>query len=142
MANIKSLDRIAAKYGSVTPQRSQDYADGIANPRRSWSQGALAAEQAFKEGVTAAATAGRFGKGVRAAGDGKWLDGATKKGVQRWGPGVQMGQDRYQQGFAPYASAIGSATLPPRYKRRDPRNLERVRAVVEAVSRVKEAAAK
>jgi len=142
MAQIKSLDRIAAKYGSVTPQRSAEYQDGVNNPRRSWSSGAVAQEAAYKEGVTAAANAGRFGKGVRAAGDSKWQKGALEKGVQRWPAGVQLGQDAYQAGFAPYASAIGSVTLSPRYKRRDPRNLQRVADVANALGRVKEAGLK
>jgi len=142
MASIKALDKIASKYGTVTPQRTQDYADGVENPKKSWSVAAKAAEGAYKEGVTKAATAGRFGKGVAAAGDQKWAEGAKNKGVTRWGQGVQLGQSAYQEGFAPFHSAISSATLPARYAKRDPRNLQRVAAIVEAINKVKESQSK
>ncbi|KKM97798.1 hypothetical protein LCGC14_1164310, partial [marine sediment metagenome] len=36
-------------------------------------------------------------------------------------------------GFTPYQAAISAVVLPPRYARRDPRNLARVKAVVDAL---------
>jgi len=141
MAAIKGLGDIAKKYGTVTPGRSADYTEGVKNPKRSWAAGAKAAEEAYKTGVMKAANAGRFGKGVTKAGDGKWSKGVVEKGTTRWGQGVQLGQGAYEQGFAPYHQAISSVTLSPRFARRDPRNLQRVADVVNAVGKVKEAQA-
>ncbi|GAI70545.1 unnamed protein product, partial [marine sediment metagenome] len=45
----------------------------------------------------------------------------------------------YARNFAPYRDAIERATLPPRYAKRDPRNLARVKAVVDALIAAKEA---
>ena len=51
------------------------------------------------------------------------------------------GQTRadYQAGFAPYREAISQVTLPPRGPRRAPQNIQRVQAIVTALSARKEA---
>jgi len=142
MAQIKSADRISKKYAEVTPQRAQEYADGVANPRTDWATATKAAEENFKTGVTLAANAGRFGRGVLKAGSAKWLKGAKEKGTARFGAGVSLAKDAYQQGFEPYRSAIEGTTLPPRYARRDPRNLQRVVAIATRLGQVKDSATK
>ncbi|KKL20737.1 hypothetical protein LCGC14_2452450, partial [marine sediment metagenome] len=48
-------------------------------------------------------------------------------------PGVTVAHGDYAAGFAPYQAAIAAVVLPPRYARRDPRNLARVKAVVDAL---------
>lgn len=133
MAFIRSIDQISKKWAEVTPMRSGSYADGIANPRRSWKAGALAAESSYEDGVTAAIGRKAFGKGVAKAGDEKWARKASVNGVQRWGPGVREAEGDYAAGFAPYRDAIASVKLSPRYARRDPRNLKRVEDVVKAL---------
>lgn len=142
MAQIKDLNQIAKKFATVTPSRSTEYEAGVKNPKRDWAQAAAAAEDAYKAGVTAAASQGRFGKGVREAGTGKWQQGAMEKGVSRFATGVAMAENAYRDGFAPYHQVIASTTLPPRKARRDPSNLQRVQAIVTALSRAKEAASK
>lgn len=137
MANIRPIDVIAAKWATVTPQRSGDYEAGVNNPKSSWQANTLASADAWKAGIQQAIQQGSFSKGVNRAGNAGWQDGAVNKGVPRWGQGVALAQEKYQAGFAPYADAIRRTTLPPRYARRDPRNLERVKAIVDALSRVK-----
>ena len=88
--------------------------------------------------MTAAIQGDRVIKGVNNAGTARWSEGAITKGVARFGPGVALAQSRYESGFAPYHQAIASLTLPPRFARRDPRNLERVKAVVAAMVATKE----
>lgn len=139
MAFIRSIEHIAKKFASVTPGRTEDYRHGVENPRRDWATAAAAAESAYEMGVTQAIAKKRFGKGVKAAGTPVWMDGARTKGTQRWGPGVTMAMDKYARNFAPYRDAIERVTLPPRYARRDPRNLERVKAIVNALTAAKEA---
>jgi len=133
MADIKSLDKIGKKWTTVTPQRSEEYEEGVKNPRRSWAQATAEAEDAYADGVSNAVSEGRFAKGVADAGDSKWRDGAIKKGVRRWPEGVRLGGDNYRQGFAPYHSVIAGTTLPPRGPKGDPRNYDRVRAIGEAL---------
>ncbi len=138
MASIRTVDRIAKKWAEVTPQRAGEYAAGVADPRRDWAQATTAAEPAYQAGVQAAIQRKAFSKGVSKAGTGKWQRGATEKGAQRFGPGVQLAQEAYSVGFAPYREAIARVQLPPRFARRDPRNLDRVKAVVDALKAVKE----
>jgi len=138
MAFIRSVDSIAKKWAEVTPQRSGDYAFGIANPRRSWAAATKAAETSYQDGVTKAIAAKRFGKGVTKAGDEKWSRKASVNGTRNWGPGVSEAQGDYAAGFAPYQAAISACVLPPRYARRDPRNLARVKAIVDALIAKKE----
>jgi len=138
MAFIRSVDSIANKWANVTPMRSQDYADGIANPRRSWAAATKNAEPAYEDGVRKSVSAKRFGKGVTKAGDEKWQRKSTVNGVRNWGPGVAEAKGDYAAGFAPYQAAIAACVLPPRFARRDPRNLARVTAIVNALVAKKE----
>ena len=138
MAFIRSIEHIARKFASVTPGRTEDYRIGVENPRRDWATAASSAEPAYEAGVTQAIAKKRFGKGVKAAGTQTWQEGAVSKGTARWGPGVTMAQDKYGRNFAPYRDAIERVQLPARYARRDPRNLARVKAVVDALVAAKE----
>ena len=133
MAAIRSIERIAKKWATVTPGRTGYYQAGVEAPRRDWETATAAAEDAYQSGVTQAIAEKRFGKGVRAAGSEKWQRNAIEKGGQRWGPGVAMAEAAYAAGFAPFRDAIERVTLPPRFARRDPRNLNRVKAVVDAL---------
>lgn len=123
---IKDTSVIAEKYARVTPGRSEDYEAGVRSPRRDWKSAALAAESSYKQGVTKAAGEGRFGKGVTKAGTTKWQDKTLEKGTARWGSGVSTAQSDYESGYAPYRAVLASLTLPNRYPRGDPRNIERV----------------
>jgi hypothetical protein len=138
MAAIKPLDQIGNKFATVTPQRSSEYEQGVSNPSRDWAQATAAAEEAYKQGVTQAANQGRFGRGVKAAGSGKWQQKAKEKGPSRFASGVASAGPDYENGFAPYHQVISSLQLPPRYRRRDPRNLERVAAIAKALGVKKE----
>lgn len=133
MAFIRSIDGIAEKWATVTPMRAADYAAGIASPRRSWKQATMAAESAYEDGVRESIQRKSFGKGVSKAGDEKWQRKATVNGTRNWGPGVQEAKGDYAAGFAPYREAIAAVKLPPRYARRDPRNLARVKVMCDAL---------
>lgn len=139
MAFIRSIEQISKKFAQVTPGRTEDYRFGVENPRRDWATATAAAEAAYDAGVTQAIAKKRFGKGVKQAGTQTWQQGAVEKGTSRWGPGVTLSMDKYARNFAPYRDAIERTTLPPRYARRDPRNLDRVKAIVNALIAAKEA---
>jgi len=142
MAFIRSIEKIGEKFATVTPTRASEYDFGVRNPRKSWAGATAASESSYEAGVQGAIAKKKFGKGVKAAGDTAWAEGAVQKGTQRWGPGVALARDKYQRGFAPYHAAIERTQLPPRYPRRDPRNLARVEAIDKALSAVKEGMAK
>jgi hypothetical protein len=100
---------------------------------RDWADETEAAEGNWKMGIDKAASQGLFKKGVRQAGTGKWEKGALEKGPQRFAEGVMLAESDYEKGFAPYHAAIERADIGPRFPRRDPRNLNRVKAVVDAL---------
>lgn len=137
MAAIRASSQIASKWASVTPGRSGEYEDGIKSPRRDWAKATGAANEAYKAGVTQAIGKDSFAKGVARAGTSAWQEGSLQKGVTRWGPGVSLAQEKYQRGFEPYRDAIERTTLPARGARGDPRNLQRVAVIVDALRKAK-----
>lgn len=133
MAEIKSMAAIRDKWTRVTPGRVDDYTLGIKNPKRDWEAETLAAADTWKAGVAQAAAQGLFAKGVTRAGSKKWQDKSLALGPQRFAEGVYLAGPDYEKGFAPYRAAIAAVDLGPRYPRRDPRNLERVKRIVDAL---------
>jgi len=137
MPAIRSASEIAEKWARVTPGRSGDYAAGIDNPKKDWQNATAAAEEAWAEGVTQAASEGRFARGVAAAGTEKWKRKAKELGVNRWPAGVSAAKNDYEKGFAPYAEIISRITLPPRRPKGDPANIDRVRIIAQALHEAK-----
>lgn len=133
MALIRSVSKIAEKWATVTPGRSAQYRAGVETPLRDWATEASAAESSYDAGVQAAMGRKAFGKGVRKAGSEKWKRKAVDVGATRWGPGVSVAKPDYEAGFSPYADTISSVKLPPRGAKGDPRNLERVSAIANAL---------
>ena len=133
MPEIKSASEVAAKWARVTPQRTEDYETGVKNPKRDWASETAAAAGRQAEGIQKAISENRFEKGVQKAGTEKWQKGATQKGPQRWSQGVQVGQDDYESGFAPFRETIQNTNLPPRFPAGDPRNIERTKAMAAAL---------
>ena len=133
MAEIKSLAAIREKWTRVTPGRTEDYKLGVKNPKRDWETETVAAETNYKMGVDAAHAKGLYVKGAKKAGSKKWQDRSIEKGPGRFAEGVYIAGDDYQKGYAPYHAAIERADLGPKFPKRDPRNLDRVRKVVTAL---------
>jgi len=129
----KSLDTIVKKWTEVTPSRSAYYEEGTRGKGGAWAAGAAAGENNWKTGVAAAAASGRFGKGVAKAGASRYEEGVRNKGVERWPSGVSVGGPNYSKGFAPYQAALAAITLPPKGPKGDPKNLERVRAIMTSL---------
>ena len=123
---IKSGARIKEKWTRVTPLRSEDYKLGVTSPRRDWEKSAVAAKDSHKMAMATAAAQDSFAKGVTRAGSAKWQARALQKGPGRFAEGVMVGGDDYEKGFAPYRDELEKTVLPPRFPRRDPRNIQRV----------------
>ncbi len=131
MPKVKS--NYGSKWARVTPQRTDDYQQGIQNPKNNWAESTIAAEKNQADGIQEAIRDKRFVKGVTKAGNSTWSQGALTKGVNRFGEGVQVAQEKYNAGFAPYAQVIESTSLPPRFPKGDPRNIERVKTIALAL---------
>lgn len=139
MAEIKKLSAIKEKWTRVTPGRTEDYTLGIQNPKRDWETETVAAKTNWKTGIDSASAKGLFEKGVTAAGTKKWSEKALAKGPGRFAEGVYLAGDDFEAGFKPYRDAIEKVELSPRFPKRDPRNLQRVKDIVDAMIAVKEA---
>jgi len=133
MAEIRSMSKIRDKWTRVTPMRSEDYKMGVAAPRRDWAGSAMAQKEVWKAGVTEAATKDSYAKGVERVGTKKWQDRALRKGPGRFAEGVAIGGPDFEAGFAPYQAEIEKTTLPPRFPKGDPRNIERVKVISMAL---------
>ena len=139
MADIKTAAQIRDKWTRVTPGRTEDYKLGIAQPRRNWEQNTAAGAENWKAGIDKAASQGLFARGVTEAGNKKWQEKALKKGPARFSEGVYLAGDDYGKGFEPYRQAIASVDLGPRYPKRDPRNMDRIKRIVDALVQAKTA---
>ncbi len=121
------------KFSSRAAAAAGDYAVGVQNPRVSWQAATIASAANQAAGAQAAIAEKRFEKGVQKAGDGKWAQKASTIGASRFPQGVQEAQSTYDTNFAPYASVIESTTLPPKFPKGDPRNIQRVSAIATAL---------
>lgn len=137
MAEVKALAKIKEKWTRVTPQRTEDYKLGVQSPKRDWAASAMAAKETHKAAMVTAAGADSFAKGVAKAGTGKWQSRALSKGPGRFAEGVMIGGDDYEKGFAPYRDEIEKTALPPRFPKRDPRNILRVSTLAAALGKKK-----
>jgi hypothetical protein len=134
---IKSMARIAEKWTRVTPMRTEDYKIGVTSPRRDWEKSAVAAKESHKAAMATAAATDSFGKGCTKAGTAKWQARALAKGPGRFAEGVMVGGPDYEKGFAPARDILEKTVLPPRFPRRDPRNIMRVSVGNAALGKMK-----
>jgi len=130
---MRPLDKIGEWWRSGATAAGPKYAEGLTMPRQPWSQGAVGAKDAWRQGVTDAAGRDAYAKGVVKAGDAKWLKKASELGARRYPEGVGVALDDYKAGWAPFYDVLSKVELPPRKARGDPANIERVRTIVQAL---------
>lgn len=134
---VPSAAEIAAKFARVAPGRTDDYTKGIQGTSpQDFQTAALAGASSYAQGVQAAIAAKRFDKGVAQAGT-RWQQKAVEKGTGRYASGVAGAAGDYETAFAPFQATIASTTLPARGAKGDPKNIERVRVIAEALRRKK-----
>lgn len=137
MPLVKPVTKIAEKWGRVTPQRATEYEEGVRSPLKDWQKNTIAANDAYKAGIQTSITKDLFSKGVTKAGTAKWQKKAIELGPGRFSQGVSVGQPDYEAGFAPFREVIEKTTLPPRFAKGDPRNIDRVRTMAAALAEAK-----
>lgn len=135
---VKSLDAISAKWSQRASAAGAAYSDGVKSPKNDWAASTQAAAQNWGAGVQTAIQNKSFEKGVAAAGDQAWQNGALNKGAQRYAPGVQSAQPKFAAGFQKYAQVLTNLTLPPRMPKGDPGNYVRAQAVGTALRNAKQ----
>lgn len=130
---IKSAAAIAKKWAAVTPARARQWEEEIkATATEDYAGPAVAAAPIWEQGVTAAAAAGLFAKGVEAKKE-RWKRKSLAVGPTRFGPGVRAAEPDQAAGYAPYREVIAALTLAPKGPRGAEGNYERVREVGTAL---------
>lgn len=137
MPATKSLQSVVDKWRRVTPGRTEDFIQGVKNPKTDWSQATSDAEDRYKAGVTKAAAAGSFAKGVNKAGSKKWQEKTLAKGQNRWAEGIAIADSDYAAGMSEVLATIERTDIGPRYAKGDPRNIDRVKKIAMALHAAK-----
>ncbi|MBA7484975.1 hypothetical protein ES707_20506 [subsurface metagenome] len=134
---VPSAAAIAKKWARVTPERTEDYEAGVRNPLKDWEKETADSEDRYEEGIKAALAQKRFGKGVRRVGTAKQKAKTILKGLVRWPEGVRVAEADMRSGMEPVVKVLEGITLPKRYATGDPRNIERVKAIQQALHKMK-----
>lgn len=137
MPPVKPIGLAAAKWKNNAGNAGMSYESGVRSPRVPQPQAAAAANDVWKAGVTAAVQRDAFSKGISATPADKWARMSVEKGVSRYPQGVSIAEPSYVQATGKYFDTIASTTLPPRGPTGDPRNIERVRAMANALRAAK-----
>ena len=133
MVRTKPIDIVVKKWKDRASVATDDYVYGVQNPKQDWQKATLDASKAWEDGIRAAITEKRFEGGVRAAGTEKWQRGALEKGAARFADGVTKAVDEYSAKMGEVLRVIEGVSLPPRGPRGDPKNIERVKAIADAL---------
>jgi hypothetical protein len=134
---LRPIDKVVDKWKSRATAAGPDYTFGVQNPLKDWATFAQAAGDSWRAGVTDAAGRDAYRKGVAKAGTPKWQRKAVDLGSRRFPEGVTAGAPDYKAEFAPFYDALSKIDLPPRGARGDPKNLERVRVIMQTLRAVK-----
>jgi len=132
-AAVPPIASVAAKWARRVGGATEDYTAGISRASGKWQPAAAAANSNYVAGVNAAASAGRYAKGVNRAGDAKWQRKSKDVGSQRYGPGAAAAEGDFSTALGPVLEVIGRTDLPPRGVRGAPGNLARVGAIANAL---------
>jgi hypothetical protein len=130
---VKSIADVSAKWAKRAGAATPEYEAGLGNPKADWAAATQAANAAYQSGVQEAIGRGAFPKGVREAGSEKWSRKALAVGKVRYGPGVTAGLSDYTAGEGPYLDALGRISYPAKGNKGAAQNIERVRAVMDAM---------
>lgn len=134
---VKEIGKASEKFVTRASAATTDYQDGVRDTSPDqYASAAVAAGAAYAQGVQAAIGQKRFEKGI-AAKKAKWQRKALDVGGARFGPGVAAAKADYESAVAPYLDTIKGLTLPPRGPAGTPANIERVRAIADALRKRK-----
>lgn len=134
---VPSAAVIARKWMRVTSERGEDYEAGVRNPQRDWADETAAAEERYEAGIKSAMLRKAFGKGVRKVGTAFQKAKTIDKGIPRWPEGVRGAEKDMEKGMEGVVKILEGITLPKRYETGDPRNIERVKAIQQALHKWK-----
>lgn len=130
---LKPLELLAEKYSRRSQAAAPEYKAGVAAPGKDWAANTAGSKDAWSQGVSEAASQGRFEREVRKAGNAKWQSKSTDVGAPRYADGVSKAKGDWQVGFGPSAAVIAAVAPPTKGPRGSAQNMERVRAYADAL---------
>ena len=133
----KPIDRVVKKWQERASVAADDYEFGVQNPKVDWQAATEAAHDAWVKGVQDAIARKAFIGGVRAAGTEKWRRKAVEVGKDRYSSGVRAAVDEYNAAMSEVLRVIEGVSLPARGPKGDPKNIDRVRAIADALHKWK-----
>lgn len=122
-------DRAVNKWLARARVAADDYAKGIAAPKKPWAAAAAAAADTYMAAVSSPTTKSLFLRGIRRAGDARWAEMAAKKGVARFAQGVELSEQYYRSQIADVLAQIEGVTLKARGPRGSAQNYARVKQI-------------
>ncbi len=134
---VPSASKIAEKWGRVTPDRVTDYEEGVRHPLKDWEKETFESESRYEAGIKSAMARKAFGKGVKKVGTAKQKSKTIEKGIPRWPEGVRGAVKDMEDGMEPVVKVLEGIKLPERYETGDPRNIERVKVIQQALHKMK-----
>lgn len=135
---MRDLGSLGKKFVARAQGAQGDYKTGVEGAGQAWEQGATNGEGNYEQGVQAAIARKSFGKGVRSAGQAKYVKNAAGLGPARYGTGVANAEQAWTTGFAPVAQVIAGLSLPPKGPKRSPQNMQRANMVAMELGKWKE----
>jgi len=132
MVKVKPVDKVAEKWVSRASVATEDYKLGV-QMAEDWATAAEKAFDRWAKALQAAIAEKRFVGGVRAAGTDKWKKAALEKGADRYATGVRASADEYRAKISEVLRVIEGISLPERGPKGDPKNIERVKAIADAL---------
>ena len=125
-----SPQEAAKRLASAGFNFADRYQSGVANKGSEWQRGASGAADNYKAGGQKSLAENAFSKGVQRAGANRYDEGVRTKGVNNWPTGMQLAENRYAEGVAPFAGLWDAALPTPRGPKGSPANLQRMTANV------------
>lgn len=134
---IKDTQVLAKKFGDRAFAAGPEYKAGVlANTNQ--NAAAQAAGDRWLAGVNAAGVP-KLEKGLRRAGQEKFVRNASTKGAERFPSGAKAAAPDWATGMDPILTALKSLTLTPKGLRRSPQNITRVNEVITAIEKAADA---
>ena len=133
----KTIQQAGQHLVDSAPMIGQRYLEGTQNANWADRASSQQSEVNWKAGVAEAAASGARIKGIQAAGDAAYRDGAKNKGAPVIGDRIVAAKGKYEQNFAPVLSAMNQAadSAAPRTRNVSQNIANRLMPVVTAARR-------
>lgn len=134
---MRTAQESAAKFVERASSATPLYLSGAQGTSKDQSANAIASKKIYQDALTASFSRDAYSKGLQKSGKAGWLSGVTLKGGDRYASGVSVSANKYATNSGKYDTARGAANNLPRGIKGSQTNLDRVKAVVNALRAVK-----